>query len=184
MSERSRAPRARSARPTLMPMCTLPILPFSRMRRSQAPAATAIDSADITTAIREFNLSICASTLCKYIYCAMSAGHHRYVAVVHSCPNPSVQSHSNLRAAMVASQLWPIVGGDHRWAVPLNSILRHPAVMLAALGVLSCSLGTYVPGPGIGEAPHAGLHMVLAGAWFSLVRRHATITATTSVAEA
>ena len=51
----------------------------------------------------------------------------------------------------------------------MTPILRHPALILAALGIVSGSLGTYVPGPGIGDAPHAGFHMMLAGVWFGLV---------------
>lgn len=48
-------------------------------------------------------------------------------------------------------------------------LLRHPALILAALGALSAVLGTIVPGPGLGEAPNLGLHLTLTGIWFGLV---------------
>jgi len=44
--------------------------------------------------------------------------------------------------------------------------MRHPAVLLCPLALLSATLGTLVPGPGWGEAPRLGLHLVLAGVWF------------------
>jgi hypothetical protein len=47
--------------------------------------------------------------------------------------------------------------------------LRHPAAILAALAVVSATLGTYVQGPGYGDAPLPGLYMTLTGLWFGLV---------------
>ena len=51
----------------------------------------------------------------------------------------------------------------------MNSILHHPALILASLGVVSGTLGTYMPGPGFGDAPHLGFYMLLSGVWFGLV---------------
>ena len=51
----------------------------------------------------------------------------------------------------------------------MQTILRHPAFLLAALGAASGILGTYALGFGYGDAPHLGLYMVLSGIWFGLV---------------
>ena len=51
----------------------------------------------------------------------------------------------------------------------MNLNFRHPGIILAALGLVSGLLGTYVQGPGIGEAPHLGAYMTLTGVWFGLV---------------
>ena len=51
----------------------------------------------------------------------------------------------------------------------MTSSLRHPALVLATLAVMSGSLGTYAQGPGFGEAPHLGAYMMLTGVWFGLV---------------
>lgn len=47
--------------------------------------------------------------------------------------------------------------------------INHPALILATLAAVSGGLGTFALGVGIGNAPHPGLHMVLAGVWFGLV---------------
>jgi len=46
---------------------------------------------------------------------------------------------------------------------------QHPALILAALGAMSATLGTTALGVGIGDAPHLGLYMVLTGLWFGAV---------------
>jgi HAMP domain-containing protein len=51
----------------------------------------------------------------------------------------------------------------------MTSKFNHPAFILAALAAVSGGLGTFALGVGTGEAPHPGLHMVLAGLWFGLV---------------
>lgn len=51
----------------------------------------------------------------------------------------------------------------------LRSIAQHPALILAALGAMSGTLGTTALGVGIGDAPHLGLYMVLTGLWFGAV---------------
>lgn len=51
----------------------------------------------------------------------------------------------------------------------MTAIMRHPAVVLAALGAASGWPGTFGLDVGYGEAPHVGLHMVLTGLWFGLV---------------
>ncbi len=51
----------------------------------------------------------------------------------------------------------------------MSTIVRHPAVVLAALGAVSGLMGTFGLGIGYGEAPGLGLHMVLTGVWFGLV---------------
>ena len=51
----------------------------------------------------------------------------------------------------------------------MTSSLRHPALILATLAVMSGSLGTYAQGPAFGEAPHLGAYMMLTGVWFGLV---------------
>lgn len=51
----------------------------------------------------------------------------------------------------------------------MRSNIRHPAVVLAALGAVSGWLGTFGLDVGYGEAPHLGLHMMLTGLWFGLV---------------
>ncbi len=42
-------------------------------------------------------------------------------------------------------------------------------VRLAALGVASGLLGSFLPGPSFGEANNFGLYMILTGVWFALV---------------
>ena len=51
----------------------------------------------------------------------------------------------------------------------MTSSLRHPALILATLAVMSGSLGTYAQGPAFGDAPHFGAYMMLTGVWFGLV---------------
>jgi len=51
----------------------------------------------------------------------------------------------------------------------LRSSAHHSALILAALGAASGTLGTFALGAGFGEAPHLGLYMVLTGLWFGLV---------------
>ena len=51
----------------------------------------------------------------------------------------------------------------------MTTNLRHPAIILALLAVVSGSLGTRVQGPGFGEAAHVGAYMMLTGVWFGLV---------------
>jgi hypothetical protein len=51
----------------------------------------------------------------------------------------------------------------------VNFDLRHPAVILAALGAVSAMLGTHFQGFSYEVAPNLGLHMVLTGVWFGLV---------------
>ncbi len=51
----------------------------------------------------------------------------------------------------------------------LRSSAQHPALILAALGATSGTLGTFALGVGFGEAPHLGLYMVLTGLWFGSV---------------
>jgi hypothetical protein len=51
----------------------------------------------------------------------------------------------------------------------MKSIVQHPALMLAGLGVMSGTLGSFGLGANYGTAPHPGLYMVLAGIWFGLV---------------
>ena len=51
----------------------------------------------------------------------------------------------------------------------MKSILHHPATILAALGAVSGTLGSYGLGANIGDAPELGLYMVFAGLWFGLV---------------
>ncbi len=53
--------------------------------------------------------------------------------------------------------------------VPMKSILHHPAAILAALGAVSGTLGSYGLGANVGDAPALGLYMVFAGLWFGLV---------------
>ena len=53
--------------------------------------------------------------------------------------------------------------------MPMKSILHHPATILAALGVVSGTLGSYGLGANFGDAPELGLYMVFAGLWFGLV---------------
>lgn len=47
--------------------------------------------------------------------------------------------------------------------------LRHPALILAALGAVSGVLGTTLLGFGYGNAPRLGIYMVMTGVWFGLV---------------
>ena len=48
--------------------------------------------------------------------------------------------------------------------------MTRPAILiLAALGILSGLLGTFGLDVGIGDAPHPGIYMVLAGVWFGMV---------------
>ena len=47
--------------------------------------------------------------------------------------------------------------------------LRHPALILAALGAVSGILGTTLLGVGYGDAPRPGVYMVMTGVWFGLV---------------
>jgi hypothetical protein len=51
----------------------------------------------------------------------------------------------------------------------MSAPLRHPAFILAGLGVLSGLLGTYLLGGNYGTAPQLGFYLVLAGVWFGLV---------------
>lgn len=51
----------------------------------------------------------------------------------------------------------------------MKPIVHHPALILAALGVASGTLGTFALGFGYGEAPNPGVYMILAGLWFGLV---------------
>ena len=51
----------------------------------------------------------------------------------------------------------------------MKSILRHPAAILAALGLVSGTLGSFDLGTNYAEAPNLGVYMVLAGVWFGLV---------------
>jgi hypothetical protein len=51
----------------------------------------------------------------------------------------------------------------------MKSIVQHPALTLAALGVASGILGSYGLGANYGTAPQLGVYMVLAGIWFGLV---------------
>ncbi|MEO8419740.1 MAG: hypothetical protein ABI457_00975 [Hyphomicrobium sp.] len=51
----------------------------------------------------------------------------------------------------------------------MKSILHHPATILAALGAVSGTLGSYGLGANYGEAPELGIYMVFAGLWFGLV---------------
>ena len=51
----------------------------------------------------------------------------------------------------------------------LNAVQRRPAAVLAALAILSGTLGAGVQGPGLGTAPALGLHMPLTGVWFAVV---------------
>ena len=51
----------------------------------------------------------------------------------------------------------------------MKSILHHPAAILAALGAVSGTLGSYGLGANVGDAPALGLCMVFAGLWFGLV---------------
>ena len=51
----------------------------------------------------------------------------------------------------------------------MKSILHHPATILAALGAVSGTLGSYGLGANYGDAPELGLYMVFAGLWFGLV---------------
>jgi hypothetical protein len=55
---------------------------------------------------------------------------------------------------------------------PWPAMLRHPAAVLGALGVVSGGLSAIVPGPALGAdtlPANLGLYMVLAGFWFGLV---------------
>lgn len=51
----------------------------------------------------------------------------------------------------------------------MKSALQHPSLILAALAIVSGTLGSHFQGPGIGSSPDIGLHMVLTGVWFGLV---------------
>jgi hypothetical protein len=51
----------------------------------------------------------------------------------------------------------------------VKPILRHPVAILMALAVVSATLGSYVQGPGYGDAPLPGLYLTLTGVWFGLV---------------
>jgi hypothetical protein len=51
----------------------------------------------------------------------------------------------------------------------MKSILHHPAAILAALGLVSGTLGSFDLGTNYAEAPNLGVYMVLAGVWFGLV---------------
>ena len=51
----------------------------------------------------------------------------------------------------------------------MKSILHHPAAILAALGLVSGTLGSFDLGTNYAEAPDLGVYMVLAGVWFGLV---------------
>ena len=53
--------------------------------------------------------------------------------------------------------------------IQMKSILHHPATILAALGAVSGTLGSYGLGANFGDAPELGLYMVFAGLWFGLV---------------
>ena len=50
----------------------------------------------------------------------------------------------------------------------MKSILHHPAAILAALGLVSGTLGSFDLGTNYAEAPNLGVYMVLAGVWFGL----------------
>ena len=50
-----------------------------------------------------------------------------------------------------------------------HPVFGHPGLVLAVMAVVSGILGTYVDGPGYGEAPHPGVYKVLTGTWFGLV---------------
>ncbi len=51
----------------------------------------------------------------------------------------------------------------------MTAHLRHPALILAALGAVSGILGTTLLGVGYGDAPRPGVYMVMTGVWFGLV---------------
>jgi hypothetical protein len=51
----------------------------------------------------------------------------------------------------------------------MKSILHHPAPILAALALVSGTLGSFDLGTNYAEAPNLGVYMVLAGVWFGLV---------------
>ena len=51
----------------------------------------------------------------------------------------------------------------------MKSILHHPATILAALGLVTGTLGSFDLGTNYAEAPNLGVYMVLAGVWFGLV---------------
>lgn len=47
--------------------------------------------------------------------------------------------------------------------------VRHPVILLAALGALSGYAGTFWLNVNYGDAPHLGLYMILPGIWFGCV---------------
>lgn len=51
----------------------------------------------------------------------------------------------------------------------MKSIQHHPATILAVLGAVSGTLGSYGLSANLGNAPELGLYMVFAGLWFGLV---------------
>lgn len=51
----------------------------------------------------------------------------------------------------------------------MHALDRWPALRLAALGALSGLLGSFLPGPSVGEAPDLGIFMILTGVYFALV---------------
>jgi hypothetical protein len=51
----------------------------------------------------------------------------------------------------------------------MTPLLRHPALVLAALGAVSGYLGTFFLGVGYGTAPDPGIYMAPTGLWFALV---------------
>lgn len=51
----------------------------------------------------------------------------------------------------------------------MKSILHHPALTLAALGLASGTFGSFDLGTNYAQAPDLGVYMVLAGVWFGLV---------------
>jgi hypothetical protein len=53
--------------------------------------------------------------------------------------------------------------------MPTKSLLHNPATILAGLGLVSGTLGSYDLGANYGEAPAVGIYMVFAGIWFGLV---------------
>jgi hypothetical protein len=54
-------------------------------------------------------------------------------------------------------------------AETMKSLMHHPAWILAALGAVSGTLGSFALGFGYGDAPGLGLYMIPSGTWFGLV---------------
>ncbi len=53
--------------------------------------------------------------------------------------------------------------------MPMKPLLHNPTTILAALGLVSGTAGSFGLGTNYGEAPEVGVYMVFAGIWFGLV---------------